>query len=94
MCEFVLLSRCYQKVVTQEDIESNLYRLPLEYPSSQEYYDDVFETYYYKPTNDWALNVMLIEWKGVDCAVRIATGQIHRVAWENADPKEKLVKLA
>ena len=92
--ELVLLSRCHQKVITKEDIESSLNRLPLEHPSSQEYYDEIFDTYHYKPTVDWAANIMLIEWKGDDYAVRIAIGQIHVDAWENIDAKKKLVRLA
>jgi hypothetical protein len=92
--ELVLLSRCHQMVITKEHIESNLNRLPLEYPSSQEYYDEIFDTYHYRPTVDCAANIMLIEWKGDDYAVRIAIGQIHVDAWENTDAKKKLVRLA
>jgi hypothetical protein len=42
--ELVILSRCHQNIITKEDIESNLNRLPLEHPSSQEYYDEIFDT--------------------------------------------------
>ena len=92
--ELVILSRCHQKVVMEGDIERNRNRLPLEYPSSQEYYDEIFDTYYYKPTVNWATNVMLIGWKGGDYAVGIAIGQIHVDALENTYVKKKLVRLA
>jgi hypothetical protein len=80
-------------VITKEHIESNLNRLPLEYPSSQEYYDEIFNTYHYRPTVDCAVNIMLIEWKGDDYTVRIVIGQIRVDAWENINAK-KLVRLA
>ncbi|KAN0108840.1 Heterokaryon incompatibility protein (HET) domain containing protein [Hyaloscypha variabilis] len=91
--ELVLLSRCHQAVITKEAIKSNLHRLPLEFPSSQEYYDEIFDSSHFKPTVDCAANIMLIEWKGDDYAVRIAIGQIHIDAWESTDAK-KLIRLA
>jgi hypothetical protein len=51
-----------------------------EFPSSREYYDEMFDTYYYQPTKDWAAYIMLVGWKG-DYAVRILVGQIHAEAW-------------
>jgi hypothetical protein len=66
--ELVLLSRCHQAIITKEDIESNLHRLPLEFPSSEEYYGEIFNTFHFKPTVDWAANIMLIEWKCDDYA--------------------------
>lgn len=91
--ELLLLSRCHQKIVTAADIEANLDRLPPEHPSHQEYYDEIFDTCYYTPTEDWAMNIMLVEWKG-DYAVRVAVGQIHADAWENSNPQRKFVRLA
>ncbi|OBT51669.1 hypothetical protein VE04_07840, partial [Pseudogymnoascus sp. 24MN13] len=81
--ELILLSRCYQDVVTDADIEASLDSLPTEYPGSQEYYRAVFDTNFFVPTEDWALNVMLVE-RREGYFVRLAVGQIHSGAWEKA----------
>ncbi|KFY24758.1 hypothetical protein V491_02032 [Pseudogymnoascus sp. VKM F-3775] len=91
--ELILLSRCYQDVVTDADIETSLDRLPTEYPQSQEYYQAAFDTSRYVPTMDWALNVMLVE-RREGYYIRMAVGQIHSDAWEKAGPCKKLVRLA
>ncbi|KFY27548.1 hypothetical protein V493_03429 [Pseudogymnoascus sp. VKM F-4281 (FW-2241)] len=91
--ELILLSRCYQDVVTDADIEANSDRLPPEHPRSQEYYQAVFDTSRYVPTVDWALNVMLVERKE-SYFLRVAVGQIHGDAWKKAGPCKKLVWLA
>lgn len=45
------------------------------------------------PVYRWCLfNVMLIQWNG-DRAERAAIGQIHRDAWENAQPRKKNITL-
>lgn len=51
-----------------------------EFPSSGEYYDEMFDMYYYQPTKDWAAYIMLVGWKGY-YAVRIPVGHIHAEAW-------------
>ena len=91
--ELLLLSRSRQKVVTEADIKASLPHLPLEYPSSQEYYDEIFDTHHYTPTEDWSMNIMLVEWKG-DYAERVAVGQIHADAWEISSPQRRFVRLA
>ena len=91
--ELLLLSRSHQKVVTEADIKTNLRRLPLEYPSSQEYYDEMFDTNHFTPTEDWSMNIMLVEWKG-EYAERVAVGQIHADAWERSSPQRRFVRLA
>ena len=76
----MMLSRCQQKVTTEEDIKNNLDRLPLEYRSSEEYYDEIFDTYHYKPTGDWALNVIVhrVERRRLCCAYRYRTNSYSR----------------
>jgi hypothetical protein len=50
LCEFILLSRCNQKEISQTDVSKYQDSLPLEYPSSREYYEQTFDTnsYQYK----------------------------------------------
>jgi hypothetical protein len=91
--ELILLSRCYQKVVTEEDIRSNLDKLPLEYPNSEEYYDELFHTCYYTPTEKWAANVILLEWKG-EYAARVAVGQIDADALRQDYSGGQILSLA
>ncbi|KIM96766.1 hypothetical protein OIDMADRAFT_204534 [Oidiodendron maius Zn] len=91
--DLVLLSWSYQRVVTEADIKASLKHLPLEYLSSHEYYDEIFDTYHYQVTEDWSRNIMLIEWRG-EYAERVAIGQIHANAWERSNPQRKVVRLA
>lgn len=91
--DLVLLCWSQKKVVTEANIKSNLKGLPLEDPSSQEYYDQMFDTYHYPLTEDWSMNVMLVQWKG-EYAKRVAIGQIHADAWERSNPRRKFVRLA
>lgn len=91
--DLVLLSRSHQRVVTEADIKANLKHLPLEYPSSHEYYEEIFDTYHYPLTEDWSMNIMLVEWKG-EYAERVAIGQIHENAWERSNPQRKFIRLA
>lgn len=90
--DVVLLSRSYQKVVTEASIKASLDHLPLEYPSSYEYYDEMFDPDHYPLTEDWSMNIMLVEWKG-ECAERVAIGQIHVNAWKKLGSERKLVLL-
>jgi hypothetical protein len=53
----------------------------------------VFDTNFFVPTEDWALNVMLVE-RREGYFVRLAVGQIHSGAWEKAGSCKKLVRLA
>ena len=79
-CELIILSRCGQAEVTPEDIASNRTTLPLERPSRQEYYDEIFDSHAYGYTKWWAVNIMLIERMG-SFARRVSIGQIHVDAW-------------
>ncbi|KAI1875380.1 hypothetical protein JX265_004438 [Neoarthrinium moseri] len=92
-CEFVLLGRSYQDKVTDADIEAYKDRLPPEYPSCSQYYDEVFDTAWYGYEKGWALNLMLIEWKGT-FAERVAVGCMHVRAWDTARQKLKRIVLA
>ncbi|KAF2188869.1 hypothetical protein K469DRAFT_724234 [Zopfia rhizophila CBS 207.26] len=75
-CEFVLLSRTDQDEVTQANIEVYRDNLPLEYHSSSEFYEGIFDTGRYRYKRWCALNILLVEWKG-DFAERVAVRQMH-----------------
>lgn len=90
--DLVLLSRSSQDEVTLAAIQHFQDHLPLEYPSDREYYEEIFDTRYYKYKNDWALNVMLVRWKG-DMAERVAVGQMHADAWKEAFQESRLITL-
>ncbi|RTE74076.1 hypothetical protein BHE90_011484 [Fusarium euwallaceae] len=84
--EFILLSRSDQDKVTQADVDGYRDHLPLEYPSADEYYEEVFDTSIY-PYKSWcALNILLVERKG-DLSQRIAVGQLHADAWDSTSQK-------
>ncbi|RSL69976.1 hypothetical protein CEP54_001941 [Fusarium duplospermum] len=80
--EFILLSRSDQDKVTQADVEGYRDRLPLEYPSANEYYEEVFDTSIYQYKSWCALNILLVERKG-DLSQRLAVGQLHADAWDS-----------
>lgn len=91
--DIVLLSRSSQGEVTQAAITRFEDHPPLEYPSASEYYEEIFDTRYYRYKSDWALNVMLVRWEN-DSAERVAVGQMHADAWKEALEKSKLIILA
>ncbi|KAJ3538980.1 hypothetical protein NM208_g5667 [Fusarium decemcellulare] len=88
--EFVLLSRSDQDKVTQADVDGYRDNLPLEYPSAEEYYEEVFDTSVYEHKPWWALNILLVEWKG-DLAERVAAGQLHVDAWHTSQKMKSFV---
>lgn len=92
-CELVLLSRCDQNEVTQADIETYQDKLPPEYPSAVDYYEEVFDMSYYRYKRWWAMNILLVEWKG-NTAQRVAVGRIHADAWYMVRHKVKQIVLA
>ncbi|KAI3340374.1 HET-domain-containing protein [Ustulina deusta] len=92
-CELVLLACSDQDKVTDADIETCKNHLPLEYPSSSQYYEQVFDTGSYGYRRWWAFNIMLIEWRE-SFAERVAIGQIHADAWDTALQKSKKIVLA
>jgi hypothetical protein len=65
-CEFALLSSCKQSVSDLEKMDAHT---------------RPFDTERYEVVDDWAYNVMLVEWRG-SVAVRVAAGQIHRHTWD------------
>ncbi|KAH0429893.1 hypothetical protein CcaCcLH18_08175 [Colletotrichum camelliae] len=82
--EIILLSRSDQDEVLQADIDATSSTdLPPEYPSAKEYYEAIFDTTAYKYRRWWALNIMLVERKGL-WVERVAVGQIHVDAWDSA----------
>lgn len=91
-CDLVLLSRSSQDEVTQTAIHQFQDHLPPEYPSAREYYEEIFDTRHYNYKEDWALNVMLVRW-GNGLAERVAIGQIHVDAWDEALQKSNLIIL-
>ncbi|KAL4891881.1 heterokaryon incompatibility protein-domain-containing protein [Aspergillus ambiguus] len=91
--ELVLLSRCRQDAISQSDVDAYKDCLSLEYPSSEEYYSEIFDMRFYKYTERWALNILLIEWCG-DFARRAAVGQMHSDAWDYSMATYKVVALA
>jgi hypothetical protein len=70
----------------------NRVRLPLEYPSTDDYYNEVFDTSHYKYTKCWAYNIMLVEWTG-NFAMRVGIGQIHVDAWATARSSTKMIAM-
>jgi Heterokaryon incompatibility protein (HET) len=92
LCELVLLSTFSQEEVTPADINAHRVNLPLEYPSSDDYYNQIFDTSHYKYTNCWAHNIMLVEWNG-NVAMRVVVGQIHVDAWVAVETSTKIIAL-
>jgi hypothetical protein len=92
LCELILLSNFSQKEVKPEDINAHRGSLPPDYPSSDDYYSEIFDTSHYKYTNCWAHNIMLVEWKG-NLAIRVAIGQIHVDAWAALGCSTKMIAL-
>lgn len=92
-CELVLLARGDQDEITNADIVAWKDHLPLEYPSSSQYYDEVFDAVCYGYKRWWALHVMLIEWKGTH-AERVAVGLMHHDAWDIERQEFKRIILA
>ncbi|KAI5458909.1 heterokaryon incompatibility protein-domain-containing protein [Mariannaea sp. PMI_226] len=90
--DLVLVSHCSQDEVTQSAMQDFQNNLPLEYPSDKEYYEEIFDARYYKYKSDWALNVILVRWKGT-LAERVAVGQIHADAWDGTVQEVKLITL-
>lgn len=91
-CEIVELSRCDQDEVTQADLDASRHHLPPEYPSAAEYYGEIFDATRYTYKRCWAVNFLLLEWKG-KVAERIAIGQIHADAWDKAHQGIKQIAL-
>jgi hypothetical protein len=91
-CEIVELSRCDQDEITQADVDAYLDHLPPEYPSAAEYYGEIFDAAHYSYKRCWAVNVLLLEWKG-RVAERLAIGQIHADAWDKAHQGIKQIAL-
>ena len=90
----VLLSASDQDRVSQADVEAYRDRLPPEYPSSKEYYEEIFDTKTYGYKECWALNVLLVRWlDGESVAERVAVGQIHADAWVRMHPQQKAIVL-
>ena len=92
LCELILLSSFSQEEVKPEDVDAHRASLPLEYPSSEDYYNEIFDTLHYKYTDSWAQNIMLVEWRG-NLAVRVAVGQIHVDAWTALGSSTKMIAL-
>lgn len=90
--EFVLLSRSDQDKVIQADVDGYRDHLPLEYPSADEYYEEVFDASIYQHKRWWALNILLVERKG-DLSQRLAVGQLHADAWHGCSLKMKTFVL-
>ncbi|EEU42846.1 uncharacterized protein NECHADRAFT_84122 [Fusarium vanettenii 77-13-4] len=86
--EFVLLSRGDQDKIIQADVEIYRDHLPPEYPSADEYYEEIFDISIYQHSSFWALNIMLVERKG-DLSQRLAVGQLHVDAWDSTSQKTK-----
>ena len=86
--KLILLSRSGQDKVTHADVEAYQNRLPPLYPSSDEYYEGVFDTRIYGYKSYWALNVMLVECRG-RFSQRVAVGQTHTDAWDIMRQKEE-----
>ncbi|KAF2667721.1 HET-domain-containing protein [Microthyrium microscopicum] len=92
LCELVLLSTFSQEEVTPADINAHRLSLPLDYPSSDDYYNEIFDTSHYKYTDCWAHNIILVEWNG-NLAMRVAVGQIHVDAWVTLETSTKMIPL-
>ncbi|XPS69004.1 hypothetical protein M3J09_001284 [Ascochyta lentis] len=93
LCELILLSNFSQREVKPEDVDAHRASLPLDCPSSHDYYNEVFDTFHYKYTEFWAQNIMLVEWVE-HLATRVAVGQIHIDAWAALGSSTKLIALA
>jgi hypothetical protein len=92
LCELILLSSFCQTEVKQEDINAYRASLPREYPSSNDYYNEISDTSQFRHMSCWANNIMLIEWSG-SLARRVAVGQIHVDAWRALGSSTKLIAL-
>lgn len=92
LCELILLSYFDQDEVTQTNIDMHRPFLPPEYPSSDDYYSQVFDTSHYKYTRCWAYNIMLVEWRE-NFAMRVGVGQIHVDAWAIAGSSTKMIAM-
>ena len=57
--KLILLSRSGQDKVSHADVEA-YNRVPPLYPSSDDYYEGIFDTSTYEYKSHWALNVMLV----------------------------------
>ncbi|KAI1332853.1 heterokaryon incompatibility protein-domain-containing protein [Xylariaceae sp. FL0255] len=90
--ELVLLSRSDQDEIREADVEKCRDRLPPEYPSSLEYYQEVFDTTHYRYKRWWNLNIMLLKWEG-GVAQRIGVGFMHTDAWDKQTEVVKEIVL-
>ncbi|KAH4613338.1 hypothetical protein HBH82_016160 [Parastagonospora nodorum] len=92
LCELILLSSFSQKEVMPEDIDAHRHSLPLEYPSSDDYYNEMYDISHYRYIDSWAQNILLVEWSG-NLARRVAVGQIHVDAWTTLGSVTKMIAL-
>ncbi|ETS87797.1 hypothetical protein PFICI_01625 [Pestalotiopsis fici W106-1] len=90
--DLVMLSRSTQAQVTAATIQDYKHRLPPEYPSDREYYEEIFDTRHYCYKNDWAINIMLVRWED-GLAQRVSVGQIHVDAWNESIHKSIMITL-
>lgn len=89
----VLLSVIDQEEVSPADVATYRDHLPLEYPSSEEYYEEIYDTKHYSYKDCWALNILLMRWKD-SVAERMAVGQMHADAWDRAHQQQRAIILA
>lgn len=89
--DLVLLSRSRQENWEKDDRSRGGLITP---PGGdvEPYYEDIFHPRYYQHKPEWALNVMLVKWKG-NSAERVAIGQIHVDAWNEAPTVLKAIVL-
>jgi hypothetical protein len=92
LCELILLSSFSQKEVKPDDVDAHWDSLPLEYPSSDDCYNEIYDTFHYKYTDSWAQNILLVEWSG-NLARQVAIGQIHVDAWTTLGSLTKMIAL-
>lgn len=81
-----------QEEFKSEDICAHLDKLPLEYPPSDGYYSEIFDTSYYRYNSCWAYNIMLIKWTG-DLVKRVPVGRIIADAWSAIKTSTKIIAL-
>ncbi|KAK3324927.1 heterokaryon incompatibility protein-domain-containing protein [Apodospora peruviana] len=79
--DLVALSRGDQDQVTQADVDAHHDELSSELHSAEAYYERIFDAKSYKYKRCWAVNVLLVEWKGA-FARRVGVGQMHADAWD------------